>query len=239
MGKTVLITGGSKGIGSACCKKFAQENYNVIFTYKSSKQAAEELCNDLKQYGNNILAVQLDISDKNSCTKVLTDIVSKNQIDVLINNAGIAKDNLLFWSEPEDWEEVIHTNLNGIFYVTSIIVKSMVMKRSGSIVNLSSVSALSGNIGQTSYSATKAGIIGFTKSLSLELARQSIRVNCVAPGIIETEMTSNLSENLKKLIPMKRPGLPEEVAEAVYFLASDKASYITGEVINISGGLWR
>lgn len=237
--KTVLITGGSRGIGLACCKKFASEGFNIIFTYNSNQKKAEDVEDELKQTGVTVQVLKLDIADKDNCDQVLSQLLKNQDIDVLVNNAGITKDNLFFWMEATEWEDVIQTNLNGTFYVTSIIVKHMVKKKQGSIVNLSSISGLSGNMGQTNYSASKAGIIGFTKSLAVELARQKVRVNCVAPGFIATDMTDKLDINIKKIIPMRRAGKPEEVAEAVYFLASDNASYITGEVMNISGGLWR
>lgn len=235
----VLITGGSRGIGAACCKKFAEEGCDIIFTYNHNAEKAEAVADELKQCDVEAQAIKMDISNKVECEAVLTPLLEAQEIDVLINNAGIAKDNLFYWMETGEWEDVIQTNLNGTFYVTSLVVKQMVKNKKGSIVNLSSISGLSGNMGQTNYSAAKAGIIGFTKSLAVELARQKIRVNCVAPGFIQTDMTDDLDSNMKKIIPMRRAGKAEEVAEAVYFMASEKASYITGEVMNISGGLWR
>ena len=238
--KTLLITGGSGAIGAACCKKFASNNFNIIFTYNENVDKAMNLAKVIKNMGVDCNCIKMDVSNKTECEKVLNDLTTNYNIDILVNNAGIVRDNLFYWMTADEWEEVIQTNLNGIFYVTSPIVKHMIQNKNGSIINISSISGISGNVGQTNYSASKAAIIGFTKSLSLELARNNIRVNCVAPGVVESEMTANIDlSQLKKMIPMKRFATPEEIAEAVFFLASEKASYITGEVLNVSGGLWR
>ena len=238
--KTLLITGGSGAIGAACCKKFASNNFNIIFTYNKNIDKAMNVAKVIKNMGVDCNCIKMDVSNKIECAKVLDDLITNYNIDILVNNAGIVRDSLFYWMTADEWEEVIQTNLNGIFYVTSPIVKQMIQNKNGSIINISSISGISGNVGQTNYSASKAAIIGFTKSLSLELARNNIRVNCVAPGVVESEMTANIDlSQLKKMIPMKRFATPEEIAEAVFFLASEKASYITGEVLNVSGGLWR
>ena len=229
--KKVLITGATGAIGAACVREFANAGYFVYIHYRSQMQKAEELLLEIP----NGTIVQFDVRDKESVKKALENL----ELDVLVNNSGITKDNLFFWMSDEEWEDVIDTNLNGMYRVTKAVVGNMISKKNGAIINISSVSGIGGNAGQTNYSATKGGIISFTKSLALELARYKIRVNCVAPGLIASEMTEDLDlKELKKTIPLRRIGKPEDVSEVVLFLA-DKASYITAETINVSGAMVR
>ena len=229
--KKVLITGATGAIGAACVQEFAKAGYFVYIHYHSQMQKAEELLLEIPSG----TIVQFDVRDAQSVKEALEEL----ELDVLVNNSGITKDNLLFWMSDEEWEDVIDTNLNGTYRVTKAVVGNMIAKKGGAIVNISSVSGIGGNAGQTNYAATKGGIISFTKSLALELSRYNIRVNCVAPGLIESEMTDGLDlKELKKSIPLRRIGKPEEVSEVVLFLA-DKASYITAETINVSGAMVR
>jgi len=226
----ILVTGATGSLGEAIVKEFAQKGYFVYIHYNSNKIKAEEI---LKDIGNNGELLTFDIKDKQSIKDTLKDI----EVDVLVNNSGITRDNLFFWMSDEDWEDVIETNLNGMFRVTKAIVPKMIKKKNCSIVNISSISGIAGNAGQTNYSASKGGIISFTKSLALELGRYKIRVNCVAPGLIESEMTKDLDKSIAKSIPLRRYGKPQEVANAVYFAATNE--YLSAEVINISGGMVR
>ncbi|RLA73394.1 MAG: 3-oxoacyl-ACP reductase [Epsilonproteobacteria bacterium] len=229
--KKVLVTGATGAIGEACVRTFADAGYFVYIHYRSKTEKAEAL---LAEIGEGEL-VQFDVRDKESVTAALGAL----ELDVLVNNSGITKDNLFFWMSDDEWEDVVDTNLNGIFRVTKAVVENMIAKKNGAIINISSVSGIAGNAGQTNYSATKGGIIAFTKALALELGRYKIRVNCVAPGLIESDMTKNLPlKELKKGIPLRRIGKPEDVSEVVFFLA-DKAAYITAETINVSGGMVR
>ena len=229
--KKVLVTGATGAIGEACVRRFADAGYFVYIHYRSKAEKAEAL---LAEIGEGEL-VQFDVRDKESVTAALGAL----ELDVLVNNSGITKDNLFFWMSDDEWEDVVDTNLNGIFRVTKAVVENMIAKKNGAIINISSVSGIAGNAGQTNYSATKGGIIAFTKALALELGRYKIRVNCVAPGLIESDMTENLPlKELKKGIPLRRIGKPEDVSEVVFFLA-DKAAYITAETINVSGGMVR
>jgi 3-oxoacyl-[acyl-carrier protein] reductase len=240
--KTVIITGGSRGIGKACCFAFAKAGANIVFTYNKSKKDAETLKNKLKKLGVDALPVQLDVTDIRGCRSLVEKVLKKfKKIDILINNAGIAKDRPLFMMPDEDWKSVIDTNLGGVYNMTRSVVTLFLKQKEGCIVNMSSVSGLIGLPGQTNYSASKAGIVGFTKSLAKEVAGYGVRVNAVCPGFIETDMVSAIRENIKKnliaSIPMKRMGNAEEVADLCVYLASDKAKYITGETIKIDGGL--
>jgi len=230
--KRVLVTGATGAIGEACVKAFAEAGYFVYIHYRSQEAKAKEI---LSSIGNSGETIYCDVSDKASVKEAFGEL----ELDVLVNNAGITKDNLFFWMKDEEWEDVINTNLNSMFYVTKAVSEKMIAKKNCAIVNVSSVSGIAGNIAQTNYSATKGGIIAFTKALALEMGRYKIRVNCVAPGLIESEMTEELPlKEMKKGIPLRRIGQPEEVSEVVLFLA-DKASYITAETINISGGMVR
>ncbi len=229
--KKVLITGATGAIGEACARAFHDTGYFVYLHYLSSEAKAKALNTELP----NSQILQFDVSKKEEVFSALENL----ELDVLINNAGIAKDNLFFWMNDEEWGDVINTSVNGTFHVTKAVIKNMISNKKGSIVNVASVSGLVGNAGQTNYSAARGAMIAFTKALSVELARYEIRVNAVAPGLIESQMTDNLDlKEMKKAIPLRRIGKPQEVAECVLFLA-DKASYVTGEVLNISGGMVR
>lgn len=229
--KKVLVTGSTGVIGEACARYFHDNGYFVYLHYRSQEVKANELKAELK----NSEIIGFDISNKDEVYSKLENL----KVDVLVNNAGITKDKLFFWMEDDDWNDVIDTSVNGMYYVTKALIKNMISDKKGSIVNIASVSGLVGNAGQTNYSAAKGAMIAFTKALSLEMARYKIRVNAVAPGLIESEMTKDLDlKELKKSIPLKRVGKADEVAECVFFLA-DKASYVTGEVLNISGGMVR
>ena len=240
--KTVLVTGGSRGIGKEVALKFAENGYDVILNYVSDKTDVDGLTKELKDKGAESLILKADVSNAEEVENVVKQAIEKfGKIDVLVNNAGITKDNLLMRMSEEEFDKVIEINLKGTFIVTKAVTKYMMKKRQGSIVNLSSVVGVAGNSGQCNYSASKAGIIGFTKSIAKELASRNIRANAVAPGFIATDMTSVLSdavkENINGQIPLKRMGTAKEVAELIYFLGSEKSSYVTGQVINVDGGM--
>lgn len=241
--KVALITGGARGIGKKIAEKFARNGYNIVINYVSEKTDVNKLESDLSQNGKvEVLCIKCDVTDFNLCQEMVKEAVDKfGKIDVLINNAGITKDNLLMRMKEEDFDKVINVNLKGTFNMTKNVISYMMKKRSGRIVNISSVVGVSGNSGQANYAASKAGIIGFTKSVAKELASRNILANAVAPGFIETDMTDVLSESVKESIysqiPLKKMGKPEEVANAVYFLGSDENTYITGQVLNVDGGM--
>lgn len=241
--KVALITGGARGIGKKIAEKFARNGYNIVINYVSEKTDVNKLESDLSQNGKvEVLCIKCDVTDFNSCQEMVKEAVDKfGKIDVLINNAGITKDNLLMRMKEEDFDKVINVNLKGTFNMTKNVISYMMKKRRGRIVNISSVVGVSGNSGQANYAASKAGIIGFTKSVAKELASRNILANAVAPGFIETDMTDVLSESVKESIysqiPLKKMGKPEEVANAVYFLGSDENTYITGQVLNVDGGM--
>lgn len=229
--KSVLITGATGAIGQACARAFGAEGYHVYLHYRSDAEGARALQGELA----SAETITFDVADTQSVNAALESIAP----DVLVNNAGITRDVLFYWMDEAAWNDVIQTNLGGLYAVTKAVIGKMIQKKRGAIVNVASVSGISGNIGQCNYSASKGGMIAFTKSLALEMARYKIRVNCVAPGFIESEMTKELDRTMvKKTIPLGRVGKPEEVAEAVLFLAH-KASYITAETVNISGGMVR
>ena len=229
--KKVLVTGSTGALGEAISRYFHDNGYFVYLHFRSQENKARELKSELE----NSEVIGFDILDKEDVNQKLENL----ELDVLVNNAGITKDKLFFWMEDDDWNSVIDTSVNGTFNVTKAVIKNMISKKNCAIVNVASVSGLVGNMGQTNYSAAKGAMIAFTKSLALEMARYKIRVNAVAPGLIESEMTKDLDiKSIKKEIPLKRVGKPEDVAECVFFLA-DKASYVTGEVLNISGGMVR
>jgi len=229
--KKVLVTGSTGAIGEACARYFHENGYFVYLNYRSNQTKVDELHSELE----NSEIIKFDIANKEEVRAALEGM----EIDVLVNNAGITKDNLFFFMSDDEWNDVIDTSVNGTFYVTKAVLKNMIANKRGSIINVASVSGLVGNAGQTNYSAAKGAMIAFTKALSAEVARYKIRVNAVAPGLIESEMTKDLPlKDMKKAIPLKRIGKPEDVAETVFFLG-DKASYITGETINISGGMVR
>ena len=240
--KVALITGAARGIGKEVAKKFAKNGYNVVINYVSSKTDTEKLKKEFEDLGVKVLLVKADVSNQEEAEDLVNQTINTfGKIDVLVNNAGITKDNLLMRMSEEDFEKVININLKGTFLVTKYAIKYMMKKRCGSIVNLASVVGVAGNAGQCNYAASKAGIIGFTKSIAKELASRNILANCVAPGYIATDMTNGLSdavkESINNQIPLKRVGMPEEVAKAVYFLAGEENSYITGQVINVDGGM--
>ena len=240
--KVALITGASRGIGKAIAKKFAENGYNVVINYVSAKTDIKTLTKEFEDLGVKVLLVKADVSNKEEAEGLVNQTIEKfGEIDVLVNNAGITKDNLLMRMSEEDFEKVLDINLKGTFLITKFATKYMMKKRCGSIVNLASVVGVAGNAGQCNYSASKAGVIGFTKSIAKELASRNIRANAVAPGFIKTDMTDVLSDNVKEninsQIPLKRMGTAEEVAKLVYFLGTSESSYITGQVINVDGGM--
>lgn len=241
-GKVVLITGASKGIGKGIATRFAEQGADVAFTYLSSVEQGEALAGELAAHGTRVKGYRSDASDFNAAEELIQNILTDfGKIDVVVNNAGITKDNLLMRMSEEDFDRVIQVNLKSVFNVTKAVIKPMLKQRSGSIINISSVVGVKGNAGQANYSASKAGAIGFTKSTALELGSRNIRCNAIAPGFIETEMTAVLDEKTvqgwRDAIPLKRGGSPEDVANACLFLASDLSSYITGQVLNVCGGM--
>ena len=240
--KVAIVTGGSRGIGKAICQTFAENGCDVAFTYNNSKESAENLAKDLKNFGVNAKAYKSDASSFDDATQLVEDVINDfGKIDILVNNAGIKKDNLLMRMDKEDFDSVINTNLSSVFNLTKASIRTFLKQRSGSIINISSVVGVKGNAGQSNYSASKAGIIGFSKSVALELGSRNIRSNVIAPGFIETDMTDSLSEDVinswKESIPLKRGGDPSDVGNACVFLASDLSSYITGQVLHVDGGM--
>ena len=240
--KTVLVTGGSRGIGKEIALKFAKQGYDVIINYVSDKTDTEELKKELESNGGKALIVKADVTNPEQIENLVKSAIETfGKIDVLVNNAGITKDNLLMRMSEEEFDKVIEVNLKGTYLMTKAVTKYMMKKRQGSIINLSSVVGVTGNAGQCNYAASKAGIIGFTKSVAKELASRNIRANAIAPGFIATDMTDVLSDEIKETIqnqiPLKRMGNAKEVAELAYFLGSEQSSYITGQVIHVDGGM--
>ena len=241
-GKTALVTGATRGIGRAIALKFASEGANVAFTYRSQHEAAQSLVGQIQEMGVQAKAYPSDAADFAQAHAVVEDI--KNifgRIDILVNNAGITKDGLMLRMDEAQWDSVIGTNLKSAFNFIHACTPIMVRQRSGSIINMSSVVGVSGNAGQCNYSASKAGLIGLSKSIAKEMGPRGVRSNCIAPGFIETDMTGALPEDIRKdwekQIPMRRAGKPEDVADVALFLASDLAGYVTGQVINCCGGM--
>ena len=240
--KTVLITGASRGIGKGIATVFAEHGANVVFSYSSSVDAANALETELQALGVQAKGYQSNAADFEQAQELVENVLADfSTIGVLINNAGITKDNLLMRISEEDFDKVIEVNLKSVFNLTKAVQRTMLKQRHGSIINMSSVVGVKGNAGQSNYAASKAGIIGFSKSVALELGSRNIRCNVIAPGFIETEMTAKLSEEVvagwRAGIPLKRGGTPNDVANACVFLASDLSSYITGQVINVDGGM--
>jgi 3-oxoacyl-[acyl-carrier protein] reductase len=241
-GKTAIITGASRGIGRGIAQVFAEQGANIAFTYSSSVEAANQLENELNALGVKVKGYKSNAASFDEAQKLADDVVAEfGSIDVLVNNAGITKDNLLMRISEEDFDTVIEVNLKSVFNMTKAVQRTMLKQRKGSIINMSSVVGVKGNAGQTNYAASKAGIIGFSKSVALELGSRNIRSNVIAPGFIETEMTAKLDEAVVKGwrdgIPLKRGGTPEDVANACVFLASDMSAYITGQTLNVDGGM--
>ncbi len=241
-GKTAIITGGSRGIGKGICELFAQNGCNIAFTYMSSDEKAQALASELEKNGIKAKGYKSDAANFASAEKLAEDVLKDFEtIDVLVNNAGITRDNLLMRMTEEYWDEVVNTNMKSVFNMVKACQRTFLKNRSGSIINMSSVVGVKGNAGQANYAASKAGVLGFTKSVALELGSRNIRCNAIAPGFIETEMTGALDEKMvqewRQAIPLKRGGTPEDVANLCMFLASDMSGYITGQVINVDGGM--
>lgn len=242
MNKVALITGGTRGIGKEIAYTLAEKNYDIIINYRTENEELMKLKKEIEQKQVRCLLLKGDVSNFEDCKKLVEEAINRmNHIDVLVNNAGITKDMLLMRMKPEDFNEVINVNLIGTFNMTKNVINYMMKERKGRIINVSSVVGISGNAGQTNYAASKAGIIGFTKSLAKEVASRNILVNAIAPGFIQTDMTNILKENVKdeiaKTIPLKRMGTAKDVANVVKFLVSEDSSYITGQVIQVDGGM--
>lgn len=241
--KTAIVTGGSRGIGRAICIRLAKMGMNIIFNYNSGEDAAKETLALCKEQGVEAYALKADVSNMESCAAFVTEAMklSNGRLDVLVNNAGITRDGLIMKMTEKDFDDVMNVNLKGCFHMSKIASKIMLKQRSGKIINISSVVGIIGNAGQTNYAASKAGVIGFSKSLARELASRKINVNVIAPGMIETDMTGVLSDAVKEkmldAIPLKAIGKAEDVANAVAFLASEESNYITGQVLSVDGGM--
>ena len=241
-GQVAIVTGAARGIGKGIAIEFAKHGANVAFTYNSSVQAAQELVSELESFGVKAKGFQSNAADFDAAQELAKNVLADfGTIDVLVNNAGITKDNLLMRISEEDFDKVIEVNLKSVFNVTKAVIRPMMKQRGGSIINMSSVVGLKGNAGQANYAASKAGIVGFSKSVALELGSRNIRSNVIAPGFIETEMTGKLDEAVvqswRDAIPLKRGGQPKDIADACVFLASDMSSYITGQTLSVDGGM--
>ena len=241
-GKVALVTGASRGIGREIALTLAEYGADVIVNYNGSREKAEEVAEAIQKMGRKAVAVQCSVADFEACGQMITDMLAEfGHIDILVINAGITKDNLVMKMTEEDFAAVIDTNLKGTFHTIKHMYRPFLKQKAGRIINLSSVTGILGNAGQANYAASKAGVIGLTKSMARELASRNITVNAVAPGFIDTDMTQAKTETAKEAtlahIPLKREGTPKDIAETVAFLASDKASYITGQVISVDGGM--
>ncbi len=241
-GKTAIITGGSRGIGKAIALKLASLGANIVINYTSRSQQANSVVEEIKALGREALAFQADVSKLDEVQKLIKEVEAHfPTIDILVNNAGITRDNLLIRMKEEEWDQVISTNLKGTYNCTKAVIRKMIKQKSGKIINIASVVGVVGNAGQANYAASKAGIIGFTKSVAKELASRGINVNAIAPGFIQTDMTDVISEEAKQFlmeqIPMKQLGTPEDIANVAAFLCSEYAQYITGQVIHVDGGM--
>lgn len=236
--KVAIVTGSSRGIGKACALELAKAGYDIAVCYAGNEEAANQTLNEIKELGVNAKTYKFNVADKQECEQAVNSVLSDfGKIDVLVNNAGITRDGLFIRMSVENWEAVINTNLNSAFYMTNPIIKGMIKQRHGCIINMASISGVMGNAGQANYSSAKAGLIGFTKSLAKELGSRNIRVNAIAPGFIQTDMTKDLNnEAIEAHIPLRRLGQPEDIAKTVKFLCED-ATYITGQVIGVDGGL--
>ncbi|RHW39681.1 3-oxoacyl-[acyl-carrier-protein] reductase [Lysinibacillus yapensis] len=242
-GKTAVVTGASRGIGRAIALQLAAEGANVVVNYSGSEQKAAEVVEEIQNLGVQAVAVQANISEAESVQQLMNAALEQfGSIDILVNNAGITRDNLLMRMKEEEWDDVMNTNLKGVFLCTKAVTRQMMKQRAGRIINISSIVGVMGNAGQANYVAAKAGVIGLTKTSAKELASRNILVNAIAPGFITTEMTDALTEDLKNAmlaqIPLAKLGQPEDIAKAVVFLASDDANYITGQTIHIDGGMY-
>lgn len=242
IGKTAFITGASRGIGKAIAIALAKEGANIVFTHLSSAEQGQAVADELQQLGVQVRGYRSDAASFSTANDLLQEVVKEfGRLDILVNNAGITRDNLLLRMSEQEWDEVIQVNLKSVFNMIKAATKPMISQRSGSIINISSVVGIKGNAGQVNYAASKAGIIGITKSVALELGSRNIRCNAIAPGFIQTAMTEELSQEALtewiKNIPLRRVGQPEDVAQCALFLASDAASYITGQVIQVDGGM--
>jgi len=240
--KSAIITGATRGIGRGIAVEFAKQGANVAFTYSSSVEAATELENELKALGVSAKGYQSNAADFDAAQELVKQVVADfGTVDILVNNAGITKDNLLLRISEDDFDKVIEVNLKSVFNLTKAVIRPMMKQRAGSIINMSSVVGLKGNAGQANYAASKAGIIGFSKSVALELGSRNVRSNVIAPGFIETEMTDKLDEKVvqgwRDGIPLKRGGSPQDIANACVFLASEMSSYITGQTLSVDGGM--
>ncbi len=241
-GKFALVTGGSRGLGEAIVREFAREGAKVMFTYIAARERAEQVAADINSNGGDATAVMSDASSYVEAEALVQATIDKfGRIDILVNNAGVTRDNLILRMTEAEWDHVIDTNLKSVFNLSKHAMRAMLRQRSGSIINMSSVVGVFGNAGQSNYAASKAGIIGFSKSLAKELGSRNIRCNVIAPGYIETDMTSALPEQTRETflinVPLKRMGHPDDVAHAAVFLGSDMSQYITGQVISVCGGL--
>jgi len=241
-GKVVLVTGATRGIGKGIALMMAKHGADVAFTYASSAKAAEEIAEEIVSMGVKAEAFQSNAADYQAAEELINAVLDKfERIDVVVNNAGITRDGLLMRMTEENWDDVMNTNLKSVFNITKAVQRTLLKQRSGSIINISSVVGIRGNAGQANYAASKAGIIGFTKSIAQELGSRNIRCNAIAPGFIATEMTEELGEetinNWLKSVPLARPGTPEDVANAVLFLASDMSTYVSGQTLNVCGAM--
>lgn len=242
-GKTAIVTGASRGIGRAIALQLASEGANVVVNFSGSEQKASQVVEEIQNLGSQAIAVQANISDSDSVQQLMNATQEQfGSIDILVNNAGITRDNLLMRMKEDEWDDVINTNLKGVFLCTKAVTRQMMKQRAGRIINISSIVGVMGNAGQANYVAAKAGVIGLTKTTARELASRNILVNAIAPGFITTEMTETLPEDVKSAmltqIPLAKLGKPEDIAKAVVFLASDDASYMTGQTLHIDGGMY-
>lgn len=242
-GKTAVVTGASRGIGRAIALQLATEGANVVVNFSGSEQKAQQVVEEIKTLGANAIAVQANVSDSDSVQNLMSTALEQfGSIDILVNNAGITRDNLLMRMKEDEWDDVMNTNLKGVFLCTKAVTRQMMKQRAGRIINISSIVGVMGNAGQANYVAAKAGVIGLTKTSARELASRNILVNAVAPGFITTEMTDTLPEDIKNSmlaqIPLASLGQPEDIAKAVIFLASEDSSYMTGQTLHIDGGMY-